>query len=170
MRCLDKDSFVGEFGAVYEHSPWVARQVFDRAMEECLDTTTLDADTLAARFESAFLNAPATAQLEVLCAHPQLACARAECGDLTADSRREQSSAGLDQCSDTDFSLFREMNAKYIDKYSFPFIIAVKDRNRQQILEAFRSRLENDTATEFQTALRQVCQIARFRIGDIVDG
>ncbi len=168
MKCLDKESFVAEFGAVYEHSPWVADAVFDQAMEDCLDTTTLDADTLAGRFELVFMSAPVEAQLQLLRAHPALACARAERNDLTANSLQEQSGAGLDQCSVTEFNLFREMNAMYFGKYGFPFIIAVKGRNRQEILEVFRLRLNNDPKTEIQTALHQVCQIARFRIGGIV--
>jgi len=167
MRCLDKDAFVAEFGAVYEHSPWVAAAVFDQAMEDCLDMTTLSAEELADRFESVFNHAPHDRQLEVLRAHPQLACARA---DLTADSRQEQGGAGLDQCSESEFNLFAEMNAMYFGKFDFPFIIAVKGRDRQNILEAFRGRLNNAAETEFQTALRQVCQIAHFRIGDITGG
>ena len=53
-----------EFGAVYEHSPWVANEVFDEAMEDCLDMTTLDAETLADRFQSIFMKTPADRQLE----------------------------------------------------------------------------------------------------------
>jgi len=49
-----------------------------------------------------------------------------------------------------------------------PFIIAVKGRNRQEILAAFHGSLNNDMETEFQTALQQVNQIARFRIGAIL--
>jgi 2-oxo-4-hydroxy-4-carboxy-5-ureidoimidazoline decarboxylase len=169
MTYLDKESFLTEFGAVYERSPWVADRVVDQAMEDCLDMTTLDTDTLAARFQSAFMSAPQDRQLEVLRAHPALACGVAEHGRLTADSRAEQSGAGLDQCTETEFVLFQEMNAMYFGKYGFPFIIAVKGRNRQEILTAFRDRLNNSFDTEFQTALRQVGQIARFRIGDILD-
>jgi 2-oxo-4-hydroxy-4-carboxy-5-ureidoimidazoline decarboxylase len=167
MRCLDKESFVAEFGGVYEHSPWVAGAVFDQAMDDCLDTTTLDAATLAERFEAVFLGAARERQLQVLRAHPALAVAQAEHGGLTASSRREQAAAGLDQCSASEFALFQEMNAMYFGKYDFHFIVAVKGLNRQDILAAFRGRLNSDPATEFQMALRQVCQIARFRIGEI---
>ena len=53
MRCLDKESFLAEFGAVYERSPWVAEAVFEQAMEDCLDMTTLDADTLVSTLTQA---------------------------------------------------------------------------------------------------------------------
>jgi len=169
MRCLDKESFLAEFGAVYERSPWVTSTVFDQAMEDGLDMTTLDADSLAARFQSVFMNASTDRQMDVLRAHPALACGVAEHKLLTDDSRSEQAGAGLDQCSETEFVLFQEMNAMYFGKYGFPFIIAVKGRNRQEILTAFRERLANPFNTELSTALSQVCQIARFRIGDILD-
>ena len=57
----------------------------------------------------------------------------------------------------------------YFGKFGFPFIIAVKGRNRQEILAAFRERLNNSADSEFKTAVRQVCQIAGFRIGDILN-
>ena len=98
-----------------------------------------------------------------------VACGVAEHKLLSGDSRAEQSGAGLDQCSESEFVLFQEMNAMYFGKFGFPFIIAVKGRNRQEILAAFRERLNNSADTEFKTALRQVCQIASFRIGDILN-
>jgi len=169
MKFVDKESFLAAFGAVYERSSWVAVMVFDQAMEDGLDMTTLDADTLGARFQSVFMNASADRQLDVLRAHPALACGIAEHSLLTEDSRSEQAGAGLDQCSETEFVFFQEMNAMYFGKYGFPFIIAVKGRNRQEILTAFRERLSNSADTEFNTALSQVGQIARFRIGDILN-
>ena len=164
MNSGNKESFVAQFGAVYEHSPWVAELVFD----EHPDAGKLAAEVLAGHFESVFMNAPRDRQLGVLRAHPALACAQAEHSLLTPDSRAEQSGAGLDQCSETEFRLFQEMNAMYFGKYDFPFIIAVKGRHRQEILAAFRERLNNSAEAEFQTALRQVCQIGRFRIGEIL--
>jgi len=165
MSSGNKESFVARFGAVYERSPWVAEKVFD----EYTDASAMGADVLAGQFETVFMNASQEQQLAVLRAHPALACAQAEQKLLTTDSRTEQTGAGLDQCSEREFMLFQEMNAMYFGKNGFPFIIAVKGRNRQEILVAFRERLNNVYATEFQTALTQVCQIGRFRIGDILD-
>ena len=165
MNSGNKEAFVARFGAVYEHSPWVAEKVFD----EYTNTSALGADVLADQFKTVFMNASQEQQLAVLRAHPALACAQAEQKLLTSDSRTEQTGAGLDQCSEREFMMFQEMNAMYFGKNGFPFIIAVKGRNRQEILVAFRNRLNNVYATEFQTALKQVCQIGRFRIGDILD-
>ena len=169
MSCLDKAAFVVRFGEAYEHSPWVAEEVFDAAGDENFDTSTLSAEDLAARFESIFLNAPKQQQLGVLRAHPALAVAPAEHGHLTARSSSEQAGAGLDQCTESEFALFQEMNAMYFGRFDFPFIIAVKGRQRQEILDIFRGRLLNSVDEEFQAALHQVCRIARIRIDAIVN-
>ena len=169
MSGLDKAAFVIRFGEVYEHSPWVAEQVFDAAGDEFFDTRKLSAEDLAARFESVFLNVSKQQQLGVLRAHPALAVAPAERGDLTARSSSEQAGAGLDQCTESEFALFQEMNAMYFGRFDFPFIIAVKGRKRQEILDIFRGRLLNSVDEEFQAALQQVCRIARIRIDAIVN-
>lgn len=57
----------------------------------------------------------------------------------------------------------------YFGRFDFPFIIAVKGHQRQEILDIFRGRLLNSVDDEFQAALQQVCRIARIRIEAIVD-
>ena len=167
MSHQDKAAFVVRFGEVYEHSPWVAEDAFDAALEQGLDIASLGARDLATRFESVFLNARKQRQLDVLRAHPALACSRAERSHLTAHSSSEQAGAGLDQCSESEFALFQEMNAMYFGRFDFPFIIAVKGFHRQEILDIFRGRLLNSVDDEFQAALQQVCRIARIRIDAI---
>jgi OHCU decarboxylase len=164
MNCLDLASFLSEFGSVYEHSPWVAEGVFEQAMDDCLDTTTLAADELIKRFESVFMAASRDRQMATLRAHPTLACALDEREQLTVDSISEQSGAGLDLCSAAEFAEFARLNTAYSEKFGFPFIIAVKGLDRQDILNAFRLRVQNDAGPEFTSALNQVCRIAGFRI------
>ena len=161
---MDKAAFVARFGAVFEHSPWVAEAVY-----KTHDALLNDAEALAAQFESVFLASDPPQQLATLRAHPQLACALAAPDELTVDSINEQSDVGLDRCSTEELTEFSRLNINYNDKFGFPFIIAVKGRTRQEILRAFRERLNNDLQLEFQTALRQTCQIARFRIMDIIN-
>jgi 2-oxo-4-hydroxy-4-carboxy-5-ureidoimidazoline decarboxylase len=161
---MGKTAFLARFGAVFEHSPWVAEAVYDTH-----DESLNDAETLAAHFESVFLASDPPPQLATLRAHPQLACALAAPDELTADSVSEQSGAGLDLCSVAELAEFSRLNAAYTEKFGFPFIIAVKGRTRQEILRNFRERLDKDLQTEYQAALRQTCQIARFRIMDIIN-
>jgi len=162
---MDKTTFQSKFGAVYEHSPWVAEAVYKTDVEGLLG----NAKKLGARFESVFLAASPDLQLATLRAHPQLVCGLADQAELTPDSVSEQKGAGLDQCSAAEHAEFVRLNAAYTKKFGFPFIIAVKGRGRDKILRLFHMRLKNDAVLEYQTALRQVCQIGKFRIMDILD-
>lgn len=161
---MNKTTFLAKFGTVYEHSPWVAEAVFDAGADSLPD----EPEPLSERFKSVFLESAPELQLATLRAHPQLVCALAEPVDLTADSVSEQTDAGLDQCSDAELAEFARLNAAYLEKFGFPFIIAVRGRDRYKILNLFRMRLKNDAVLEYKTALLQVCQIARFRIEDIL--
>ncbi len=161
---MNKTTFRAKFGAVFEHSPWVADAVFETGA----DPLSADAEALSTRFESVFIASAPELQLATLRAHPHLVCALADPVDLTSDSINEQSGAGLDQCSEDEIKEFGRLNTAYSEKFGFPFIIAVRGRGRLKILNLFRMRLQNDAVLEYQTALRQVCQIARFRIGDVL--
>ncbi len=80
---------------------------------------------------------------------------------------KEQSGAGLDQCSADEFVAFQPLNDAYNARFGFPFIVAVKGQTRADILAAFVSRLANDPQTEFDTAIAQIHWIAGFRLADL---
>jgi len=102
--------------------------------------------------------------MALLRAHPDLAGKLAKSGELTAESTAEQAGAGIDQCTDEEFSEFTHLNNEYREKFNFPFILAVKGRHRTEILEVFRTRVSNEVAAEFREALNQVHQIAKLRL------
>ena len=150
--------FVKRFGGIYEHSPWVAEQaepivagstdirVIGRVMADCVD------------------NASEQRQLALIRAHPDLAGKAQVAAELTEDSTTEQSSAGLDQCSPAEYRRFQELNRAYHDRFGFPFVMAVRNSTRAQILEAFEQRLGNGREVEFETALAEIHTIARLRL------
>ena len=107
-------------------------------------------------------------QLGVLEAHPDLAGKLAAAKRLTPESTAEQASAGLDALTDDERAEFTRLNEAYTDKFGFPFIIAVRDHDKAGILSAFSARLENDRATEFAEACRQVERIALHRLKDLL--
>ena len=104
----------------------------------------------------------------VLRAHPDLAGKLAAAKRLTAESTSEQASAGLDALTDAERETFTRLNMEYVAKHGFPFIIAVRDHDKASILAAFERRINNDTATEFAEACKQVERIAEFRLMDIL--
>ena len=63
---------------------------------------------------------------------------------------------------------FTTLNNAYVEKFGFPFIIAVRDHNKQSILENFEKRIANTAAEEFATACAQVERIALLRLQAIL--
>jgi len=151
--------FVLRYGGIYEHSPWVATRV-----QAVLADTVVDVELLASLMADCVDNASVEAQLELIRAHPDLAGKAQVAGELTADSSEEQSRAGLDQCTAQEFEKFQSLNAAYKEKFGFPFIMAVRESTRGEILEAFAARIENDHDLEFETALQEIHKIARLRL------
>ncbi len=157
---LGRDAFVGRYGGIYEHSPWIAEAVWDAGLTDACDTPSGLAAAMAAVLEAANDDA----KLTLIRAHPDLAGKAALRGDLTEESTNEQAGAGLDLCSAEEFERFQRLNSTYTEKFGFPFIIAVKGLDRHMILDAFEQRIANDPKTEFVTALEQINKIARLRL------
>ena len=161
---MNADDFVQHYGGIYEHSPWVAESV-----NLLLQDATPDTELLVRLMADCVDNASVDTQLELIRAHPDLAGKAQVAGKLTADSTEEQSKAGLDQCTADEFEKFQSLNDSYKEKFGFPFIMAVRESNRSQILDAFASRLDNDYSEEFETALQEIHKIARLRLTAMED-
>lgn len=155
---LSLEEFVERFGGIYEHSPWIAEAAW--AQQPGGDR----ASDLAARMAKIVDTATTEQQLALIRAHPDLAGRLAVAGELTAESSAEQASAGLDQCTEQEFKAFQQLNAAYVDKFDFPFVMAVRGSNRTDILDAFRRRLKNSYDEEFKTALQEIHKIAQLRL------
>ena len=104
----------------------------------------------------------------MLRAHPDLAGKLAAARRLTAESTAEQASAGLDALTDAERERFTALNAAYVEKFGFPFIIAVRDNTKASILAAFEKRIDNSAEAEFDTACEQVERIALLRLQAIL--
>lgn len=148
--------FTAMYGGIYEHAPWVAEGAY--ANKEAISTV----GDLHTAMKGVVDGAPHHKKLALVKAHPQLACKAAQ--NLTAHSQDEQKGAGLTACTPAEFEEFQSLNAAYLEKFGFPFIVAVKGLTREDILQAFRARLNNDAEAEFSTALEQIHKITWFRL------
>lgn len=155
---MDTHDFISLYGSIYEHSPWVAECVASEA------AGIIDADEIADLMAECVDNASPERQLALIRAHPDLAARARIADELTAASKAEQVSAGLHQCSKIEYERFEALNAAYKEKFGFPFVMAVRNSSRAEILEAFDGRLGNDPDTEFETALAEIHKIARLRL------
>lgn len=158
-------AFIDTFGGIFEHSQWVAEEALDWLAEGAPT-----AQTVHAAMVQAFRAASAEKRLQVLRAHPDLAGRLAIAGELTADSKAEQASAGLDRLTREEHERFTACNAIYTDKFGFPFIIAVRGKTKDDILAAFEARLDNTPDEEFATATAEVETIARLRLDALLPG
>jgi chitin deacetylase len=159
---MTRERFVERFGSIFEHSPWIAERAFDLELGPAHDSAAGLHSALARVFRSASRDE----RLGVLNAHPDLAGKLAAAKRLTAESTAEQASAALDALTDDERAAFQRLNADYVAKHGFPFIIAVRDNTKASILAAFAERIGNDTETEFATACGQVERIAELRLKD----
>ncbi len=157
---LDKADFVARYGSIFEHSPWIA----ERAWEGELAPTNDTAIGLHFALRCQFRMASPEERLAVLRAHPDLAGKLAAAQRLTAESSAEQASVGLDALTDGERQRFTMLNTAYVDKFGFPFIIAVRDNTKASIVAAFEARLQNTPEAEFATACAQVERIALLRL------
>ena len=158
---MTRAEFVGAFGAVYEHSAWVAVRAYDAGITAIHDGPT----ELHRVMADVLLSASIDEQLAVIRAHPSLGDRVAVA--LTASSLAEQAGAGLQDCSPQEFARFQELNAAYVAKFGFPFIMAVKGSGRLAILKAFETRIHHDRDVETHAALLEINKIALFRLAEL---
>ena len=161
VNTFDAPAFAARFGDVAEASPWIAEAAFEAR-------PFADREALVAAFVAVVRAAPRERQLALLRAHPDLAGRAAMAGEMAEESRREQAGAGLDRLTAEEFARFHDLNARYRERFGFPFIFAVKGATKEAILAAFEARIDNDAGTERATALANVERILRFRIEDRV--
>lgn len=151
------ETFVRYLGGVFEHSPWVAEQVWELR-------PFASAAELHERMMEQVYTAPESQVLALLQAHPDLATRM----QVTAFSAQEQQGAGLDQLTGEEYEAFTSMNAQYVSKFGFPFIMAVTGCTKDDIAQSMRQRMDHDPEREWTQALREIARITRIRLGRIV--
>lgn len=161
LNQLPQPAFVQTLGAIFEHSPWVAKGAYP-----AMPFASIEA--LHAAMVSVVDQASLDQQLALIRAHPDLAGKAALAGELTVESTSEQKGAGLDRLSADEYAEFHRLNDAYKAKFGFPFIIAVRGHDKHSILAAFETRLLNTPESERAEALRQIARIAGFRLADLV--
>ena len=162
LNAASVQDFVGALESIWERSPWIP----ERAAELRPFHSVLD---LHAAMSSRVFAASLDDQLALIRAHPQLAGRAAAHGELTPDSTREQRGAGLDACSPEELARLAKLNALYVDRFGFPFVLAVKGHNRSSILSELERRVGNALDAERTEALQQISRIAAFRLMDLVE-
>ena len=158
LNSLSEIEFVSIFGSVFEKSEWIANEAYKLKPFK-------NAEDLMNKMTNIYENSSEEIIIKIFNLHPKLAIER----KLTNFSSKEQSGAKLDKCTKEELLEFENLNSNYEKKFKFPFIIAVKGKDKNNILNNFRQRIQNDYLIEFNEAKSQVKKIALFRLSEILN-
>ena len=156
---LSQSEFIKVFANIFENASWIAEDLYNKK-------PFVDFEDLSQKMIYIFSNTTKEKQLKIIRNHPDLAD-KTKIGSLTVDSKKEQSNAELNQCTEKEFNEFKNLNDKYKKKFGFPFIYAVKGKEKKEILSNFRQRSLNNIDVEFIEAKKQVKKIASLRLNEI---
>ena len=157
LNSINENEFTSIFGSIFEKSDWIASEAFKLKPFKNPDDLI---EIMMKIYESCSIEET----VKIFNLHPKLAIEK----NLTSFSTKEQAGAKLNKCSDEELAEFNQLNFDYQKKFKFPFIIAVKGKNKDDILNNFRLRIKNEYEIEFKEAKKQVMKIALFRLKEIL--
>lgn len=153
LNAIEREAFTELLGGIFEDSPWVAEKAW-----ESKPFTSFH--HLHKEMAQVVKSASKAQQLALIQNHPNL-------GDrvqMSEESVNEQKGAGLTDLTPLEYANFIRMNQQYMDTFGFPFILAVRGKNKLDIYKAMEDRVHNDQKREFETALQEIYKIALLRI------
>jgi OHCU decarboxylase len=159
LNAMPAAEFVSALSGVFEHTDWVAERA---AAFRPFDTVP----RLLEALQSVVARASEAEQLALIRAHPQLRARSVQSPALTAASQSEQRRAGLEGATPAEAARLAELNTAYLQRFGFPFILAVRGHDPASIIARCESRLTRERAEELATALSEIGRIAGFRLGD----
>ena len=156
---MDQEKFIKHYGSLYENSPHIALAIYE---SHRLDTLSpLEILNLMKDYVNKMDH---ESKMNLILEHPELGMKKGQKDNLTAYSKKEQSRAGLDSLSGSEYNLLSRLNKDYMNKFKFPFIIAVSGLNKEEVFGNIQVRLQNTIETEFNTALEEIHKIAEIRL------
>lgn len=157
LNQISQDDFTVTLSEIFENTPSIAQKTWQ-------SRPFLNLDDLHQKMVAVMNELSQEKQLELMRSHPDLGSKT----KMAAASVREQKGVGLDCLSPAEFQQFHALNQAYREKFGFPFLIAVKNHTKTSILAAFDRRLNNELQIEKQLALKEIAEIARFRLQNII--
>lgn len=158
---LDEDAFVRTLGPLFEHSSWVAGTAWHRRPFGSVSA-------LHGALVESVAQAPRERQLALIDSHPELGGRATRRGELTAESTREQASAGLAQLPSDEADALGHLNRAYRERFGFPLIVCAREHTPDSILAYGAARLEHSREEEIDIALGEIAKIAELRLRDAV--
>lgn len=146
------EAFTNALGGIFENSPHIAQKAAPLrpfvSLEQAFDVMKNIVNELSTEEKTVLI-------LE----HPELGSRLV----MSNASVQEQAGAGLNTLTAAEFERLSTLNAHYMEKFKFPFIIAVTGLTKHDIIREMERRLTLDKQTEFATALQEIDKIAHIR-------
>ena len=137
------------------------RQLTADELDELFEGRTRFVERLAAeedplvRARTLVHELPADEKKEILDAHPAIGARAGLSARSAAEQGADADPAVLDQLA--------RLNAEYEARHGFRFVVFVNRRPKAEILEVLKSRIDNPTDVELETALDELVAIAEDR-------
>ncbi len=160
---LDKIDFISFFGNIFEESKFIT---------EIAETKRpfKNKEKMISAFLMIFDDLDQENKINIIKKHPDLADKVKINKGLSKLSDDEQSRSGLKDCTEDEFNMFQKLNYSFKAKFNIPYILAVRNRNKNEIIEDFRNRLNSsDIQKEIEISINQVREIAKLRLNEIID-
>ena len=160
---LDKIDFISSFENIFEESKFIT---------EIAETKRpfKNKEKMISAFLMIFDDLDQENKINIIKKHPDLADKVKINKGLSKLSDDEQSRSGLKDCTEDEFNMFQKLNYSFKAKFNIPYILAVRNRNKNEIIEDFKNRLNSsDVQKEIEISINQVREIAKLRLKEIID-
>ena len=160
---LGKIDFISSFGNIFEESKFIT---------EIAETKRpfKNKEKMISAFLMIFDDLDQENKINIIKKHPDLADKVKINKGLSNLSDDEQGRSGLKDCTEDEFNMFQKLNYSFKAKFNIPYILAVRNRNKNEIIEDFKNRLNStDIQKEIEISINQVREIAKLRLREIID-
>ena len=160
---MEQEKFIKHYGSLYENSPHIALAIYE---SHRLDT--LSPLEILSLMKDYVNKMDRESKMNLILEHPELGIKKGHRNNLTAHSKKEQNRAGLDSLSGNEYNLLSSLNKDYMDRFKFPFIIAVSGLNKEEVFRNIQVRLKNSLKIEFNRAIDEIHKIAKIRLKNLL--
>ena len=160
---IDKIDFISSFENIFEESKFITEIVETKRPFK-------NKNHMISNFLMIFDDLEQDIKINIIKKHPDLADKVKINKGLSRLSNDEQSRSGLKDCTEKEFNMFQKLNSNFKEKFNIPFILAVRNKNKNEIIEDFKNRLNNsDVEKEIEISINQVREIAKLRLEEIIN-
>ncbi|MEK4223365.1 2-oxo-4-hydroxy-4-carboxy-5-ureidoimidazoline decarboxylase [Bacillus sp. FSL W8-0116] len=133
---MSASEFIHLLGGVFENSSWVAERAEPNRPYSSFQS-------LYNKMVEIVETASENEQLKLIQMHPHLGTNV----KITDFSQEEQKHAGLNELTEDEHNHLMLLNKEYMDKFGFPFVMAVRGKTKQDIYRTIKERLKNNYRT-----------------------